>query len=119
MILITLYTSCCGKTCNLVDRCEECHDRSDDCHQRVCEYMAKLSLQWGKKHERKASSSSDFSPVMPVPLYQLPSPAGSGVVMTTPSSLVCAMMFLVSVLVVSTAPFVALVDVTPVELDRK
>ena len=81
--------------------------------------MAKLSLQWEKKHERKAkaSSSSSFLPVMPVPLRQLPFLAGSDVVTTTLSLSVCAVTYSASAPVVATAPFVAMVDVTPVEPD--
>ena len=120
-----LCTSCHGKTCSLDDRCEECHDWLDDRCPRVGEYMAKLSLQQEKKHERKAeasstsSSFSGFSPAMHVPLCQLPSPAGSGAVMTTPSSSVCAVTYSVPTPVIFTASFIAPVDVTPVNPDRK
>ena len=53
--------------------------------------MAKLSVQ-REKLERKAEGSSasfsGFSPAVPVLLCLLPSPKGSGIVTTTPSSLV-------------------------------
>ena len=56
---------------------------------------------------------------MPVPLCQLPSPAGTRVVTTTPSSAVCAITFLGAAAVVSAAPFVPPVDMTPAEPSRK
>ena len=56
---------------------------------------------------------------MPLPLCQLPSPAGTGVVMTTPSLTACAVTFLVAALIVSAAPFVLPVNITPVEQGRK
>ena len=53
----------------------------------------KLLLQREKKHDRKAKASSSsfsgFLPSMPEHLCQLPSFAGTGVVTTTPSSMVC------------------------------
>ena len=65
------------------DRFEECHDWSDDCCNRISDYMHKLSSQREKNHKRKikvsssSSSFSDFSPSMSVPLCQLPSSAGA------------------------------------------
>ena len=56
---------------------------------------------------------------MPLPLCQLPSPAGTGVVTTTPSLTACAVTFLVAALIVSAAPFVLPVNITPVEQGRK
>ena len=54
--------ACCGKTCNLDDRCEEFHDWPDDRCKRVSGYVIKLPLQQKKKRERKAkTSSSSFS----------------------------------------------------------
>ena len=61
------------------------------------------------------TSSSSFLPSMPVPLCQLQSSAGTGVVTMTPSSLVCAVTFSATVPVVSTTLFVPSVDVTSVE----
>ena len=85
----------------------------------VSEYMHKLSLQREKKHERKAKASSTsssflgFLPAMPVPPCQLLLSAGAGGVTTIPSSSVCSVTFLATALVVSAAPFVPSVDVTP------
>ena len=107
------------------DCCEECHDWSDERCQYVDEYVAKLLLHQEKKRERKvkasspSSSFSGFSSIMPVPLCQLPSPSDSGIVMTTPSSSVCAVTYSASALIVSTAPLFAPLDVTPVEQDHK
>ena len=117
-----LCVACRGKSCRSDDRCEECHDWSDDHCGRVSKYMNKLSLQREKRRNRKAKASSSsfsgFSPSMPVPLYQLPSSAGTGVVMTTPSS-VCAVTFSTAAPMVSAAPSVPSVDVTPVEPSHK
>ena len=95
-----LCTSCCGKTCSSDDRCEECHDCSDERWQHVGEYIDKLSLHREKKGERKAKASSTsfsfsgYSPAMPVPQCQLLSPSGSGIVTTTPSlSSVCTVTY--------------------------
>ena len=107
----------------LHNRCEECHDWSDKHCLHVGEYMAKLSVQREKKRERKAkASSSSFSGfflAMLVPLCQLPSPVGSGVMMTTPLLTVCPVSFSACAPVVSTIPFVPPLEVTPVEPDRK
>ena len=109
--------TCRGKSCRSDNRCKDCHSWSNDCCSCVSEYMVKLSLQQEKKRKRKAkgssSSFSDFPPSMPVPLRQLPSFLGTGVVTTTPSLLVCAVTFLAA------APFVPPVDVTPVEPNCK
>ena len=40
-----LCVSCCGKSCKINNHCEEGHDLSDDCYNRVSEYMHKLLLQ--------------------------------------------------------------------------
>ena len=120
-----ICTLCQGKMCGLNDCCEECHDWCDECCLLVGECMAKLSVQREQKHERKAKASSSFSsfsgfsPAMPVPLCQLPSPSGSGVVTTTHSLTVCSVTFLAAAPVVSSAPFVAPLEVAPVEPDRK
>ena len=100
------------------------HDRLEyDHYSRVSDYMHKVSLQWKKKHERKAkassSSFSDFSPSMLVSLCQMPLSAGGGVVTTTHSSTACPVTFSAANPIVSTAPFVPPVDVTSVELCRK
>ena len=87
--------------------------------------MTKLSLQLEKKNKSKAkaySSSSlfqTFRPQCQFLLCRLPSSAGTGVVMTTPSLLVCAVTFSAAAPVVSTAPFVSPVDVTLVKPSRK
>ena len=73
-----LCVACRGKSCKLDDRCEDCHNWSDDCCSCVSDYFEKLSLQREKKRERKTKSSLfGFSPLMPVPLGQLPSSVGS------------------------------------------
>ena len=85
----------------------------------VSEYMHKLSLQREKKRERKAKASSTsssflgFLPSMPVPPCQLLLSAGAGGVTTIPSSSVYSVTFLATAPVVSAAPFVPSVDVTP------
>ena len=117
------FTSCRGKTWGLNDHCEECHDWSDKRCLCVSEYMNKMSAQHEKKHERKAKASSSsflgFSPAMPVPLCQLLSPVGSGVVTTAPSSTVCSVTFSAVVPVISAAPFVPPLEVMPVERNCK
>ena len=40
-----LCTSCRGKACVLEDRCEDCHDWSDEKCLCVREYLVKLSAQ--------------------------------------------------------------------------
>ena len=113
-----------GKSCRSYDRCEEYHDWSDVRCNRVRDNMDKLSLQL-EKRERKvkdsssSSSFSGFSPSMLVPLNQLPSSVGSGVVTMTPFSSVCVVIFLATAPVVSTAPFVSPAGVTPIEPSRK
>ena len=44
-----LCTSCQGKTSVLEDRCEDCHDWSDEKCFCVGEYLTKLSAQCEKK----------------------------------------------------------------------
>ena len=77
--------------------------------------MIKLSLQYEKKCKRNAKASSSsfsgFLPSMLVPLCQLPSPAGTGVKPTTPSSTACAVTHAAS----APALFVLPVDATLVE----
>ena len=117
-----LCVSCLGKSCKIDDCCEEYHDWSDDCCTRVSDYIHKLSWQRETRRERKdkasSSSFSGFSPLMPVRLCQRPSSAGAGVVTTTPST-ACAVTFSTATPVVSAAPFVLPVDVSPVEPGRK
>ena len=111
-----LCVACHGKSCMIDYHCEDCHDWSDDHCKRVSDYMHKLSLQ--RERKTKASSSSSFSgflPLMRVPLCRLPSPAGTGVVTTTPLSVVCAVTFSAAAPIVSAAPFVPPVDITSVE----
>ena len=117
-----LCVACRVKSCKIDDRCEECHNWSDDCCIRVSDYMHKLSLQREKKCERKAMASSlplffssGFSSLMLIPLCRLPSFAGAGVVMTTPSPMARAVTFLAAAPVVSAASFVPPVDITLVE----
>ena len=84
-----LCTSCLGKMCSLDNHYEECHDWFDECCQRIGEYIAKLSVQREKckrKAEASSASFSGFSLAVPVLLCLLPSPKGSGIVTTTPSS---------------------------------
>ena len=120
-----LCVACRGKSCRSDDCCEECHDWIDDCCNRVSDYIDKLSLQQEKKRERKAKASSSsssfsgFSPSMPLPLGQLPSSVGSGVVTTTLSSSVCAVTFSTAASIVSATPFVSPVGITPVEPSHK
>ena len=52
-------------------------------------------------------------PLMPVPLGQLPSSVGSGVVTTAPSSLVCVVTFSAAAPVVFAVTFVSPADFTP------
>ena len=118
-------TTCRGKTCDIEDRCEDCQDWSDEKCRRVGEYLAKLSAQHEKKHERKGkvySSSSSFLgffPSMPVPLCNLPSPVCSGIVTTTLSLAACSVTYSAATPIVSAAPFVPLSDVMPLEPSRK
>ena len=52
--------------CNLEDCCEHCHDWPDEKCHRIGEYLAKLSSQHKKKHERKAKAfSSSFFRILP------------------------------------------------------
>ena len=58
---LPLYsTSCRGKSCSIGDRCEDCHDWSDEKCRHVSEYLAKFSVQREKERKAKASSSSSF-----------------------------------------------------------
>ena len=119
-----LCIACRGKSCKSDNWCEKCHDWSGDRCSCVSDYVEKLSLQRERKKERKTMSSFSsfpgFSPSMPVPLGQLPSFAGSGVVTTSPSaSTVCAVTFSVAGPVVAATPFVPPSDVTSVEPSRK
>ena len=117
-----LCVTCRGKSCNLDDRCEECHDGPDYRCKRVSEYMVKLSLQCEMcERQAKASSSSfsGFSCSMPVSLCQLPSPAGTGVVTTTPSFTACAATYLAAAPLVSSTLFVPPGDVNSMEPGRK
>ena len=114
---------CHGMSCKIDNRCEECHDWSDDRFTRVSDYMHELLLQREKKHIRKAKAySSSFSfffcPRCQLPC-QLPSPAGAGVVTTTPSSTVCALTFSAAAPVVFAALFFLPMDVTPLEPGSK
>ena len=60
---------CRGKSCTLDDRCEKCHEWTDECCKSVADYVEKLSLQHERKTESSSSSSfSSFFPLMPVPL---------------------------------------------------
>ena len=117
-----LCVPCGGKSCKINNHYEECHDWSDNLCNQVSEYMHKLLLQREKKRKRKAkaasssSSFSGFSPSKPVILCQLPSSAGNGVVTTIPLSMVCAVTFSATALMVSTVTFVLPVDVFLVEL---
>ena len=72
-----------------------------------------------RKAKASSSSFSDFLPSMPVPLCQLPSPAGSDVVTTTPSSSVCVVTYSATTSVISAALFIAPADATPVEPGHK
>ena len=105
-----LCVACRGKSCMIANLCGKCLDRNGDRCRRVSDYMHKFSLQWEKKRERKAKASSSsflsFSPLMLVPLWQLLSSAGAGVVTTTPLSTAFAVTFLAA------APFVSPVGVT-------
>ena len=91
--------SCRGKTCNIDDRCEDCHDWTDYMWHRLGEYLAKLSVQQERKKERRAkaasssSSFSGFSPSMPVPLCQLSSPYDNVVATSVASSAASAVTF--------------------------
>ena len=119
-----LWITCRGKSCISDDRCEECYDWPDKLCTRVADYVEKLSLQRERKKERKTKSSSlssfsSFSPSMPVPLDQLPSPVGSGVVTSfASSSAVCVVTYAVACPAVTTAPFVPPPSVTPIEPSR-
>ena len=72
-----LCSLCRGKTCNIDNHCGDCHDWNDDRWNGVGEYHVKPALQRDRKKEKKvkaASSSfsfSRFSPLMPVPSFQL------------------------------------------------
>ena len=118
-----LCVACRDKSCKSDDWCEECHNWLDDHCSRVSDYLEKLLLQQEKKRERKTKSYcsfSGFSPSMPVPLGQLPSSAGSGVVTSTPSaSTSCAVTFSVFGLFVSATLFVPSSDVTLVDPNCK
>ena len=76
-------------------------------------------------HKRKAKASSSsfsfsrFLPSMLVSLCQLLSSAGSGVVTTTLSLSACVVTYSATAPVVSAAPFVVPVEVTPVEPGHK
>ena len=102
-----LCVSCRGKSCHQDDRCDKCHEWPEERCSSVAAYAEKLSAQREKKKESKmkfSSSSSGFSPSMPVPLGQLSS-AMPGVVSTSVSSTaVCAVMFAVAGPAVTTAP---------------
>ena len=113
-----------GKSCSSDHGCEECHDWSDNRCSRVADYVEKLSLYCEMKEEREteasSSSFSSFSPSMPVPQGQLPSPADSGVVtMSALTSSVYAVTYSVVGPAVTTAPFVPPSTVIPIEPDCK
>ena len=48
-----LCTSCQGETCNIDDRCEDCHDWTDDMWHCLGEYLPKLSVQWSERRRRE------------------------------------------------------------------
>ena len=83
----------------------------------VADYVGKLSLQRERLTKPSSSSSfSGFSPLMPVPLGQLPSPADSRVVtMSASPSAVCSITYAVAGPTVTAAPVVSTPSVTPVE----
>ena len=56
---------------------------------------------------------------MPVPLCQVPSPVFTGVVTTVSSSTLCLATYSAVAAVISAAPFVPSLEVTPVEPMRK
>ena len=56
-----LCTSYRGKTCDIEDRCEDCHDWFGEKCRCVGEYIANLSAQREKKRERKAKTYSSSS----------------------------------------------------------
>ena len=117
--------ACRGKSCTPDDRCEECHDWPHERCKSVANYVEKLSLQCERKKDRKTKSSSSssfsgFSFSTLVPLGQLPSPAGSGVVTTLAfSCVICVVMYAVAGPAVTAAPIVLMPSVMPVEPSLK
>ena len=74
----SLCSSCRGKEYIVDGRGSDCHDWTDGLWTKVSAYRAKLAIQWEKKEERKAKSSSpSFSCFLPsnllIPLSELPS----------------------------------------------
>ena len=67
-----LCTVCRGKTYDIEDLCEDCHNWPDEKCCCVGEYLAKLSAQREKKHGRKAKASSSFFFFQDSPLLCLP-----------------------------------------------
>ena len=90
---------CRGKSCHLDDRCDECHDWSEERCRDVAVYADKLSVQPEKKKERKVKSSSSsfscFSLVKPVPLSQISSATGA-ISTLAPSTNVCGVTYAVA-----------------------
>ena len=117
-----LCIACRGKSYHPDDRYNECHEWSEKHCRSIAEYAEKLSLQHGRKKERKMKSSSSsfsgFSPSMPVPLEQLSS-ADSRVITTSSSTAVCAMTFVLASPSVTSAPVTSTPGLLVPEFPRK
>ena len=107
-----LCTSCRGKTCNIGNRCEDCHDWMDELWHYVDKYRTKLCLQQDREKERRVKATSSYSfwifSLNAFAFMPVSSSYDNTVVTSVVSSSTCAVTFTASSSVVSAAPFVHL-----------